>query len=134
MRKYLVGGYYDSRIFEDAEGKTPFGKDISIYDLESALKLGFVESIVEWYEDMKEDDESEWDDLSDSRKVELILEYTESDEIAGLIAFDTLEEATKYIKDTISEILELEEEYEYIGKEQDIYGYFNEVYKKKEVE
>lgn len=134
MRKYLVGGYYDSRIFEDAEGKTPFGKDISIYDLESVLKLGFVESVVEWYEDIKEDDESEWDDLSDSRKVELILEYTESDEIAGLIAFDTLEEATKYIKDTISEILELEEEYECIGKEQDQYGYFNEVYKKKEVE
>lgn len=131
MVKYLVGGYYDSRIFEGVEDKTPFGKDIGIYTLESALKLGFVDGIIYYYEEKREDNELEWNDLTNERKIEIILEYTESDEIAGLVAFDTLEEATDYVQDTISEILELEQEYEYASKKQNSYGFYNEVYKKK---
>lgn len=132
MKKYLVGGYYDSRIFEGVEGKTPFGKDISIYDLDSALKLGFVEPVEDWYQDKKEDEDREWYELLDWEKIEYIIKYTETDEIASLIGFETLEEATKYVKDVLNEIAELEQEFEYAYREQDYNGIYNDVYIKKE--
>lgn len=133
MIKYFVGGYYDDRIFKDAEGKTPFRKDVSIYDLESALKLGFIEPIEEWYKDIKDEEEPEWDELGDSKKAELVLEYSESDEIAGLVGFETLKKAVEYLKNTLSEILEFEGTYEYVEKIQDQYGYYRDVYERKEV-
>lgn len=132
MKKYLVGGYYDSRIFEGVDEKTPFGKDISIYDLDGALKLGFVEPVEEWYEDAKKDNEPEWYELEDQKKIEYILKYTETDEIAKLIAFDTLEEANNYIKEVLYEIIQLENQYEFAYNEQNTSGTYNEVYKKKE--
>ena len=131
MKKYLVGGYYDKRIFKGIDEKTPFRKDISIYDLEEALKLPFVEPVIEYYNDYKNDDELEWDKLSESEKIEFIESYTEGDEIAGLVAFKTLEEAVKYLKDVLKQINELEEEYEFSYKEEDDYGRYNSVYEKK---
>lgn len=131
MKKYLVGGYYDKRIFKGIDVKTPFGKDIGIYDLEEALKLPFVEPVIEYYNDYKNDDELEWDKLSESEKIEFIESYTEGDEIAGLVAFKTLEEAVKYLKDVLKQINELEEEYEFSYKEEDDYGRYNSVYEKK---
>lgn len=131
MKKYLVGGYYDKRIFKGIDEKTPFGKDISIYDLEGALKLAFVEPVIEYYNDYKDDDEVEWDKLNESEKIEFIERYTEDDEIAGLIAFKTLEEAVEYVKDVLKQINELEEEYEFSYNEEDDYGRYNPVYEKK---
>lgn len=131
MKKYLVGGYYDERIFKGIDEKTPFRKDISIYDSEEALKLPFVEPVIEYYNDYKNDDELEWDKLSESEKIEFIESYTEGDEIAGLVAFKTLEEAVKYLKDVLKQINELEEEYEFSYKEEDDYGRYNSVYEKK---
>lgn len=132
MRKYLVGGYYDKRIFKGIDEKTPFGKDISIYDLEEVLKLPFLDSVIEDYNDYKNDDEVEWDKLNESEKIEFIERYTEDDEIAGLVAFKTLEEAVKYVKDVLKEINELEEEYEYSYSEEDNYGRYHQVYEEKE--
>ena len=129
MRKYLVGGYYDKRIFKGIDEKTPFGKDISIYDLEEVLKLPFLDSVIEDYNDYKNDDEVEWDKLNESEKIEFIERYTEDDEIAGLVAFKTLEEAVEYVKDVLKQINELEEEYEFSYKEEDNY---NPVYEEKE--
>ena len=133
MKKYLVGGYYDNRIFEGIDVKTPFGKDIGIYDLEEALKLELLDSVIEDYNNIyKSDDDVEWDKLNESEKIEFIEWYTEGDEIAGLVAFETLEEAVKYVKNVLKEINELEEEYEYSYSEEDNYGRYHQVYEEKE--
>ena len=131
MGKYLVGGYYDDRIFEGTEEIRTFGKDIGIYTLESALKLGFVDGVIEYYEEEKKDNELEWDDLTNERKIEVILEYTRDDEKAGLVEFDTLKEATNYLKDSLLELLKLEKEYEYTGQKHGSYMSPIYVYKKK---
>lgn len=128
MKKLFVGGYYDSRIFNGAEEKTPFGKDIDTYTLEEALKLGFTgDGLREWYEDKVD---KEFDEATESEKMKYLLEYTEDDELAGLLYFDEEEKAEEYKQDVIKEIEELEQEYEYAGKKQDEYGYFREVYEK----
>lgn len=121
MKKYLVGGYYDYRIFEgkEIESKRLFGKDIDIYILDN---------VIEWYNDTKENNEPEWEDLSYSRKVELILGCTECNETSGVVEFDTLEEAEKYVKDTLKEIEEIENEYEFDRQIQDECGNFRKVY------
>ena len=126
----FVGGYYDDRIFkgEYFEGKTPFNKDIDIYTLDEALKLGFVEGIVQLYEETYKKDFYE---LSDNEKTEAILEYTKDDEIAGLLAFPSVKEAKNYKNEVLNEIAELEKHIKYVGQEQDSYGYFKEVYEYK---
>lgn len=126
-KKLFVGGYYDDRIFNDVEEKTPFSKEISSYTLEEVLKLGFVENVIDWY---KEKEELEWDEISEEEKIKSILEYTESDEIAGVLYFKTEAEAEKFKSDTIKEVEELEKESDYVGKKQDSYGNFREVYRK----
>lgn len=119
--KVFVGGYFDDRIFkgEEFEGKTPFSKDIDIYTLEEVLKLGFVEPVKDLYD---------WEELSEEEKINAIIEYTARDEIAGLILCKNKEVAEKTKLDIIKEIEELEKNIEYIGKEQDEYGMFREVY------
>lgn len=133
MVKFLVGGYYSSRIFRGADREmTPFDKDINIYTLDEALRLGFVEGVEEWYYDfIQEEGEPDFYELSYEKRLQLVLQYTENDEIAGLVAFDTLQEAVDYVKDVIEEIINAENTHEYVGHEQDEYGYFHEVYEFK---
>lgn len=128
-KNLFVGGYYDNRIFDGLEEKTPFSKEINIYTLEEVLKLAFVENVIGWYEDTEE---KEWDEVLESEKIKAILAYTKYDEIAGLVYFDEEEKAEKYKNDVIKEIEELEKNYSYIGKKQDDYGNFREVYEKRE--
>ena len=118
---YFVGGYYDDRIFkgEEFDGKTPFGKDIDIYTLEEVLKLGFVENVKDIYD---------WEELSEQEKINAILDYTGSDEIAGLIWCENKEVAEKCKQEILEDVEELEKNIEYVGKEQDEYGIFREVY------
>lgn len=125
--KLFVGGYYDDRMFKGDyfDGKTPFGKNINTYTLEEVLQLGFVEPVREWFEEIYE---KEWDEATEEEKIEGILLYTQDDEIASLLYFDTEEEAENYKNQVIEEIEKLEQEIEYIGKEQDSYGNFREVY------
>lgn len=125
----FVGGYYDGRIFDGVEEKTPFSKEISIYTLEEVLKLGFVENVIEWYEDKEE---LEWDEISEQEKTKAILAYVEYDEIAGLVYFDEKEKAEKYRNDVIKEIEELEKTYKYSEKVEDGYGNFREVWEKEQ--
>lgn len=132
MKKLFVGGYYDGRIFEGDyfEGKTPFNKGIDTYTLDEALKLSFVEPVKNWYE---EQEEKSWEETTEKEKIQAIKEYTESDGIAGLLYFETEEEAESYKQEVINEIEEIENEIEYIGKSQDEYGIFREVYRSKEL-
>lgn len=133
-KKLFVGGYYDDRMFEgeEFEGKTPFNKDINTYTLEEALKLGFCdeENIIENYGNVNID--KNWEDTTYKEKVEAIMDYTEDDDIAGLLYFDTEEQAEKYKNEVLEEIKELENDIEYIGKEQNRQGIYQEVYKSKE--
>lgn len=125
--KLFVGGYYDSRIFEGEQfdGKTPFDKNIDTYTLSEVLGLGFVEPVKEWFEETYE---KEWDEATEEEKVKAIIEYTDTDEIAGLLYFDTQEKAEKFKNDVIKEVEEIEEMSAYEGKRQDSEGYFREVY------
>ena len=132
---YFVGGYYNTGKFLDSEGDVeqrfyPYS-DVAIYDIESVLKLAFVEQVSEWYEDNKEDEDKEWDELSDSEKVAEVMTYVESDEIAGLEICAGLEEANKVLKSCLDDIRAVEEEYEVVEKEQNSEGFYIEVYKKK---
>lgn len=134
-KKLFVGGYYDDRIFNSDvfEGKTPFDKDIDTYTLDEAFELGFCEeyNVRQYYEDhlLEEYNEKDWSfDLSDEEKTKILLEYTDTDEIAGLLYFNTEEEAENYKQEVLKEIEEIESQCEYSHKEQDEYGYYREVY------
>lgn len=132
--KLFVGGYYDDRIFEGEEfdGKTPFNKDIDTYTYDEVLKLGFVEPVKEL--DFYLDEllyERKWNDLSIEEQIESIIEYVSTDSIAGLLFFDTEEKANKYKEEVLKELNIIEENIEYVGKQQDDEGYFREVYKLK---
>lgn len=127
MKKLFVGGYYDDRYF-DVEEKTPFNKEINTYTLEEALKLPFVEPVKEWYEETYE---KEWDSTTEEEKIKAIENYTEGDEIAGLVYFKTEEAAENYKQNVLKEIEELENQFEYVGKEQDGSGYYHDVYELK---
>lgn len=131
MKKLFVGGYYDDRIFEDErfEGKTPFGKDIDTYTLDEALRLPFIEPIKEWYEEVCDQD---WESITEQEKIKAIEKYVEGDEIAGLVYFGTEEDAEKYKQEVLQEIKEIEDQVEYVEKEQDGSGYYHDVYKLKE--
>lgn len=130
--KLFVGGYYDDRIFEGErfESKTPFNKEINTYTLDEALKLPFVEGVIEWYEDLN--DEETWEELSFEEKAKAIEKYMEGDEIAGMVYFETEEEAEKYKNDVIKEIEECEKESICTGQIQDQYGCFRDVYEFRE--
>lgn len=125
--KLFVGGYYDDRIFkgEQFDGKTPFNKSIDTYTLSQVLELGFVESVKEWFEETYE---RGFDEATEEEKVKAIIEYTDTDEIAGVLYFDTEEKAEKFKNDVIKEVKEIEEMSVYEGKIQDDEGYFREVY------
>lgn len=127
--KLLVGGYYDDRIFkgETFEGKTPFAKNIDTYTVDEALDLGFIQGFEEYYKE-EYPSKDDFDNLTYLEKVELISNYTEGDEIAGLLYFKTEEEALNYKTEVIKEIEKLEINIEYTGKEQDREGYYREVY------
>lgn len=127
--KNFVGGYYDDRIFkgEYFEGKTPFDKKIDCYTLEETLNLPFIEGVKEWFEE-NDDEERDFDEIVKEEKIKAILEYVESDEIAGLVYFETEEEAEKFKQDNLEEIKRAEENSIYIGKKQDQYGNYRDVY------
>ena len=129
--KIFVGGYYDDRIFEGEifEGKTLFGKNVDTYTLEEALKLHFVEPVMEWYE---EQEEKEWENLSDDEKIKKIEEYTLHDDIAGLMYFGTTAWAEQKKEEILKEIEEIEKESDYVGKEQNSEGIYQDVYKYKD--
>jgi len=126
-KKLFVGGYYDDRIFEGEgfEGKTPFNKNIDTYTLTEVLNLGFVENVTEWFE---EKEEKEWNEATEQEKIKAIINYTESDEIAGVLYFETEEEAQNFKNEVVKEIEEIEQRVSYDGKRQDREGYFREVY------
>lgn len=128
--KLFVGGYFDDRIFKGDwfDGKTPFNKDINTYTLDETLKLGFVEGVIEWFE---ENNEREWDELSFDEKAKAIEKYEESDEIAGIVYFKTEEEAEKYKDEVIKEIEDIEKESICTGQIQDKYGQFRDIYEHK---
>lgn len=128
--KLFIGGYFDDRIFKGEwfEGKTPFNKNINTYTLDEALKLEFMEGVIEWFE---ENNEEKWDELSFDEKAKAIEKYEESDEIAGIVYFETEEEAEKYKDEVIKEIENIEKESICTGQIQDKYGHFRDVYEHK---
>ena len=130
-KKLLVGGYFDDRKFKGDyfDGKTPFNKDINTYTVDEALNLGFVENVINWYEDSKE---KSWDQLPETEKAQQIEEYTSTDEIAGLNYFTTEEEATQYKNEVLEELQEIETEIEYQGMEQNNEGIYQEIYTLKQ--
>ena len=112
----FVGGYYkdeDTKVFDD----------IKIYDLEEALNLPFVgyDGLEDFYDECYKNPPSndyykkqpfiegayeglEFYELSDEMLAKLIIRYVENDELATLYAFNSTEEAEKFI-----------EEYKYIN-------------------
>lgn len=130
--KNFVGGYYDDRIFkgEHFQGRTPFDKKIDCYTLEEVLNLPFVEGVKEWFEE-NDDYERDFDEIPEKEKINAILEYVEGDEIAGVLYFETEALAEEFKKDTLDEIKSDEENSVYIGKKQDQYGNFRDVYEYK---
>lgn len=129
--KLFVGGYYDDRIFDGEYfvGKTPFNNEIDTYTLDEVLKLGFVENVVEEYNNRAEWQElPAWDELTFEGKSKEIEKYTESDDIAGILYFETEKETENYKQDVLKELEELECEIEYSHKQQDQEGFYREVY------
>lgn len=128
--KVFAGGYYDDRIFKGEEfcGKTPFNKNINTYSLNEVLQLGFIENVVNWYNENKEENDKEFEELNYNNKVKIILNYVESDEIAGLKYFFTELEAENYKQEVLKELEELENHIEYDGSKQDGEGYYRETY------
>ena len=95
---YFVGGYYEKKIINEEELKV--FDNIKIYDLEEALNLPFVEGVEDFYNDKFEEPEdrtNEYYELSDDELTKLIIDYVKDDEMATLYAFDTTEEAEKFI-------------------------------------
>lgn len=125
--KLFVGGYYDSRRFEGDfyDGKTPFDKHIDTYTLDEALAVGFVEPVIEWFEDKHD---KSWDEGSFEEKAKAIEEYTYSDDIAGMLYFPTEEEAEKYKQKALNELARLELMSKYKNTEQEQHGTYKEVY------
>lgn len=129
-KKLFVGGYFDRSFYVDTNNDnvdsfTDFDEGIDTYTLTEALNLGFVRSIVDWY---NENTEKEWDDLTDQEKTKLIIKYTSTDELARLLYFATEEEAQEYKKMVLEEVEEKKKKFKKIGEEQDNYGYFQDVY------
>lgn len=96
---YFVGGYYEKKIINEEEVKV--FDNIKIYDLEDVLNLPFVEGGIEDFYNNKfeepEDRTNEYYELSDDELTKLIIDYVKDDEMATLYAFDTMEEAEKFI-------------------------------------
>ena len=129
-KKLFVAGYYDDRVFEGEhfEGKTPFDKGIDTYTLSEVLKLPFVEGVVDNYE---EEHKKEWDNLTDTEKIKFILKYTDTDEIAGLLYFNSEEEAKSYKDEVIEEIEDVERHSTITQRIQNKYGFFVDVFEYK---
>ena len=134
-KKLLVGGYYDDRVFKGDyfDGKTLFNKNIDTYTVEEALKLGFVENVIEWHKENKAEEEKDWDQSSELEKAILIEQYTLFDEIAGMNYYETEEGAENFKNEVIEELIDLEDaiksgEIKYLGKEQNRNGIYEEVY------
>lgn len=130
--KLFVGGYYDDRIFDGEyfEGTTQFNKEIDTYTLDEVLKLAFVENVVQWYEEENEKDF--YLDTTFEEKAKAIEEYTCDDEIAGILYFETEEEAEDYKQKIIKEVEDKEKNAVFVDKKQDKYGYWREVYVAKD--
>lgn len=129
-KKLFIVGYYDTRIFEGEYfyGKTNFNKNIEVYSLSEVLKLPLIENVEEWVKDTYD---KEFESLPYNDKVSMVMEYTDGDELGLAVYFFTEEEALQYKQDIIKEVEEAERDSIYIGKKQDEYGYFREVYRYK---
>ena len=133
-RKFLAGSY-DSRTFipEDCfSGKAPFDSNVDIYTLEEVLKLQFVEGVKDWYEtdgiNVLGYDKEEFKQLTEEEKTIAILRWMEDDEYAGVLYFESEEDADLYKREILQEIAEIEAktEYAYVGKGCDVYKLIDE--------
>jgi hypothetical protein len=132
--KLFTGGYYDLSIYDDDDyfdGGTPFDVDIETFTLNEVWELGFVSGLKDMI--YKEQDKYYYE-LSVEEQIKAILQYTEGDEIAGLVYFETEEEAEDYKLKILDEIAERELQIEYKGKKQDNEGHYRDVYIKNDDE
>lgn len=106
---------------------TKFEEDLKEYAEDNSLDLEELKDIDHSNEDFEN---WHWDNLDYKTKCEIIEKYTESDEIAGLVFFDTEKEAENYKLEVLKELEELENEIEYSHNVQDREGYYREVYVK----
>ena len=129
-QKLFVGGYYDKRIFkgEHFYGETPFfGKDINTYSLSEVLKLDFIEGVKEWAYEVGE---KMFEELTEEEQIKAIIDYTESDEVAGLLYFHTENEAVKYKEEAINKLNEIEKDKNvvYVGTTLTEDGFYREIF------
>lgn len=105
---------------------TNFEEDLIKYAEENSYKLEELENI-----DHSDEDFQNWywnNYLTYKDKCKIVEKYTERDERAGLLYFETEKESESYKKDVLKELEELENEIEYAGKKQDREGNYREVY------
>ena len=133
-KKIFVAGYLDGRILpsELTEGVVDYSEDVDIYSLEEVLELGFVKPVKDWFAD-ENNTKKEFDDLSAKKQINLILEYTQDDEIASLEVFKTEAEAIKRKEEILEFRREIDKmielgKLEYDGPYQNNYGVFNKEY------
>jgi len=128
-KKLFVGGYYDDRKFPDEcfEGKTPFDDKIDTYSFDEVLKLGFVENVKEYNAMFSLN--GEWDNLTTAEQIIEIIDYVETDDIAGLVYFANGTDAEAYKNQVLEEIKEIEKRTFYAQQKQDEHGNFIEVWK-----
>jgi hypothetical protein len=84
-RKLFLAGYLDDKIYPDCDEINSFNQNANVYTFEEVLQLGFIEGIVDIYED--------WDELTKMEQITLMLEYAKNDELADVKFFDTEIEA-----------------------------------------
>lgn len=130
--KLFVAGYYDEREFKDDERIRAFDKNIDTYTLEEVLKLGFVENVIADYEENYKEDygDKEWEELDYKDKVNFIVDYTESDELAKVYWFNTEEKAEEIKNEYLEELYQFEKEFKYSYQKQNEYGQFVEVWER----
>ena len=110
---YFVGGYYKDeevlKVLEKAGTYTSF-ENVGLYTLEEALKLPFVDGIVEYYKDKYGEDRDFYMDLTKEEQAKIVTEYVDSDELATVRMFTDLEKANKY-KEEIEEFIKEDKVY-----------------------
>ena len=121
-KKLFVGGYYqDYFLINTSYGSAfpketfkhiysdniLFNKDIEVYTLEEVLDLPFIYGVHDYYEEHFGGD---FRFIPVEEQIKFILEYAESNEIAGVLYFETEEEAQKYNESVLEAIREEEEQ------------------------
>lgn len=109
-KKVFVGGRYDSRIFKGDffNGMCLYDNKVDCYTLEETLNLPFIEGVVKWFNE-NDIEERNFNELSEQEKIEVILNYTQYDDIANIEYLGTEEEALKRKNELLSELNDIEE-------------------------